>query len=431
MRVLFCTLGLVFAQCIQSQDVQDIEIRKQNISRVFKNVDSLLSKDGGAFWGKSLKGSLLFVDPMTRVVYANENTPIQSLQKEGNLFIGQFPKNKNIANTALEWEHKKWSMVMLPLPKQAIRQQALTIHELFHQLQPKIGFGNLKETNNAHMDGYEGRLWVKLELEALEAALKADNPAIVKEHISHALLFRHNRYKDSLIQSAENELELNEGLAEYTGIMLSGATPIEMEEMLIDKKQRFFKAPSFVRSYPYLTIPFYGYLLSKSDPKWQLDITAETNLTAYFMKRFDISDSTLERTWEVSNKTYNSGSIHLMEQQRAADKKKQLADLKKRFVEDLTLTLPFQQMNISFNPNTLVPLEGHGTVYETLSITDVWGKVDAKQGAMVTTNWSGVVLSEPNAIAAETVMGEGWSLQLNPGYKIIKSESGYTLKKEE
>ena len=120
-----------------------------------------------------------------------------------------------------------------------------------------------------------------------------------------------------------------------------------------------------------------------------------------------------------------------MERQRAADKKKQLADLKKRFVEGPTLTLPFQQMNISFNPNTLVPLEGYGTVYATLTITDVWGMVDAKQGSMVKTNWSGVTLSEPHSITEETVMGEGWILQLNSGFKVVKSESGYMLKKEE
>ncbi len=431
MKAFFCTLGLLVAQCILGQDVQDLEVRKQNISRVFQNVDSLLSKDSGAFWGKSLKGSLLFVDPATHMVYANENTPTQSLQQDGNLFIGQFPKDKNIANTALDWEDKTWSMVMLPLPKEAIRQQSLTIHELFHQLQPKIGFGNLKETDNGHMDNYDGRFWVKLELEALEAALKADNPQQTKEHISHALLFRNKRHQDSLIQNAENELELNEGLAEYTGIMLSGATPVEMEEMLIDKKQRFFKAPSFVRSFPYLTIPFYGYLLSKIDPKWQLNITAETNLTSYFMKRFEIPTSAFKKNWDVSNKTYNSESIQLMELERAEVKKKQLADLKKRFVEGPNLTLPFQQMNISFNPNTLVPLEGHGTVYATLSITDVWGKVDAKQGAMVKTNWSGVTLSEPHSITEKTVMGEGWTLQLNSGFKVVKSESAYLLKKEE
>ena len=114
MRVFFCTLGLLVAQCTFGQDVQAIEVRKQNISRVFKNVDSLLTQDGGAFWGESLKGSLLFVDPITRVVYANENTPTQSLRKDGNLFIGEFPKNKNIANSALKWEYKTWSMVMLP-----------------------------------------------------------------------------------------------------------------------------------------------------------------------------------------------------------------------------------------------------------------------------------------------------------------------------
>lgn len=431
MKAFFCTLGLLVAQCTFGQDVQDIEVRKQNISRVFKNVDSLLTQDGGAFWGESLKGSLLFVDPVTRVVYANENTPTQSLRKDGNLFIGEFPKNKNIANTALKWEDKTWSMVMLPLPEEAIRQQSLTIHELFHQLQPKIGFGNLKETDNGHMDTYDGRFWVKLELEALEAALKANNSKQTKTHISHALLFRNKRHQDSLIQNAENELELNEGLAEYTGLMLSGASPAEITEMLIAKKQRFFEAPSFVRSFPYLTIPFYGYLLSKRDPKWQLDITAETNLTAYFMKRFEIPTSALEKNWHVSNKTYDSESIHLMEQERAVAKKKQLEDLKKRFVENPTLTLPFQQMNISFNPNTLVPLAGYGTVYATLTITDVWGLVDAKQGAMVKTNWSGVTLSEPHSITMETVTGEGWSLQLNLGFKVVKSESGYLLKKEE
>lgn len=431
MKYSLCLLGMLLSQTALCQNGTKAAGYEEDISKLIKNVDSLLSADNGTFWGKSLKGALLFVDPKTRMVYANENTPKQTLEVKRDLFIGQFPKEKNIANTALEWEGKTWSMVMLPLPKEPIRQQALTIHELFHQAQPKIGFGNLKESNNGHMDAYHGRLWLKLELEALEAALKAETPIRTKEHITQALSFRNKRHKDSVIQYAENQLELNEGLAEYTGIMLSGANNIDIESLLLKKKQRFFEAPSFVRSFPYQTIPFYGYLLSKEDPKWQLDITENTDLTAYFMKRFEIPISALNTDWDLTRKTYNSQSIQLIELERAAAKKKQLADLKKRFVDDPTLTLPFQQMNISFNPNTLVPIEGHGTVYATLSITDVWGKVEAKKGAMVKTNWSGVTLSKPDSIDNKTVSGEGWHLLLNTGWRVVQSDTGYMLEKEE
>ena len=51
----------------------------------------------------------------------------------------------------------------------------LIIHELFHSKQEKLGFKNLSEANNGHLDTYKRRLLLRLELEALKKALQTEN----------------------------------------------------------------------------------------------------------------------------------------------------------------------------------------------------------------------------------------------------------------
>ena len=79
--------------------------------------------------------------------------------------------------------------------------------------------------DNNHLDKKQGRIYLRLELEALQTAVKLQGQDAIP-HIINALRFRklrHQIYSDA--DSTENLLELNEGLAEYTGLMMSERTP--------------------------------------------------------------------------------------------------------------------------------------------------------------------------------------------------------------
>src|SRR6185369_13484981 len=114
---------------------------------------------------------------------------------------------------------------------------------------------------NSHLDTLNGRIWIQMEWRALERALRQTGPAR-KSAIADALLFR--SYRRSLFTDSagnENALEINEGLAEYTGVKLSSADLQEtvMRADIILRQAR--NNPTFTRSFAYVSGPVYGALL--------------------------------------------------------------------------------------------------------------------------------------------------------------------------
>ncbi len=58
-------------------------------------------------------------------------------------------------------------MIMLPLPENKQKRIGLLAHESFHRIQPLLGF-ELNNTENNHLDQRDGRMYLRLELEALK-----------------------------------------------------------------------------------------------------------------------------------------------------------------------------------------------------------------------------------------------------------------------
>lgn len=115
----------------------------ENINKTFSEVDSLLKIDNGKFWNQQLYGPIIFINPETRVFVANRNNSSNNFRKANAVYIDTLPKELNIANTAFNWNDERWAMIMLPLPTDKIERNNLVIHELFHRIQPEIGFENL------------------------------------------------------------------------------------------------------------------------------------------------------------------------------------------------------------------------------------------------------------------------------------------------
>ncbi len=429
--LLYLLILLIIFSC--GDDASNIggETEPEIAAESFIMIEKILEKDGGRFWNKSLDGPLLFVNPNTRVFYANRNNLKNSFEKTGSVFVDTLPVDINISNTAFDWEGLRWTMVMLPPPASRADRINLLVHELFHGVQPELGFDSLYTLDNSHLDTFDGRVMLKMELEALKNALSEKREEAMKRHIRNALSFRFKRYTTLDIKEAENSLEINEGLAEYTGVMLSGRTEEEFLSHFMNRIERFYDNPTFVRSFAYETTPIYGYLLSLKIKDWHKDITRQTNLSDYFRDKFNVVPvddiNGIISGWGVS---YNYKKINEDESAREDERIAAIEKYKNLFFGEASLILPFQNMRISFNPLNIMPLEDLGTVYPNLRITDNWGILSADSGALVSSDWSSVRVAAPKSIGDSLVEGNGWKLELKNGWRILKTADSYELKLE-
>ncbi len=373
-------------------------------------------------WGIDLYNPILLVDPETRVLYANVPDSGAVLKQKGAIFTGLLPENINIANTSLHWNGTEWAMVMLPLPEDPELCIGLLAHELFHVSQPRLGFAMGSPGKNDHLDAKEGRIWLRLELEALTEALLSQTMDDQAKYIAHALTFRKFRY--SIYEnSAENEnsLELNEGLAEYTGLMISSSTEEESIDHLIKMLENFYKTASFVQSFPYVTIPVYGFLLSDIDPGWNKKISCTTNLTDFFIQSFHVDiPKDLKKSVDSISLFYGEASIRAGECLREEKRESKTTLLKAMFIEQPHLEIRVVNMNFAFDPQTIIPLEDHGSVYFTVRVSDTWGILSAVKGALISPQFDRVTVGLPTATEGRNISGDGWTLQLNDTWRMEK-----------
>lgn len=91
-----------------------------------------------------------------------------------------------------------------------------------------------------------------------------------------------------------------------------------------------------------------------------------------------------------------------------------------------------ENMNIGFDPGTIVPLDTFGTVYPYLRLTDYWGILEVDScGALISPRWDKVTISSPESVSDTLSHGRGWRLKINAGWKLDKTGSGYKMSKKE
>jgi hypothetical protein len=411
---------VLFSQTLNFKDSADIYFNEIRInSNHFKDL-----------WNLDLYGPLLLVNQQSGKMYANFPDSAGVLKQDGNIFTGILPEKINIANTSVLWNGRRWAMIMLPLPENRSDRLDLLSHELFHRSQPALGF-HLSNSDNNHLDQRGGRVYLRMELEALSKALSATTSSDALYHLANAIFFRNTRY--SLFPAAredENKLELNEGMASYTGVMMSGRNEPQTKEFFEKGLVGFQTNPTFVRSFAYVTTPVYGFILSSLSKNWNKEITDTTNLTDYFTKAFRLSIPVNLCADCMSQ--YGYERILNEETKREEENEQRIAAYKKILIEQPHLVIKLEKMNISFDPRNIVPIEGYGTVYPSMRISDVWGILTVKGGALLGSNWDRVNISEPSMNGKDTISGNGWVLVLNNAYIVEKnfSDGNYTIRKK-
>lgn len=420
--MLAFALGWVLASTVAAQPAAPID--PADAEAFFAHARMLSEADNARLWGVSLYGPILFVDPETRAVVTNQGDASGALTRTGALWTGTLPDTINIANTAFEWNGTHWTMLMWPLPESKYARGTLLMHECFHRIQDELGLP-ARSPLNTHLDARDGRVWLILEWRALTEALLHDGQKRA-ESIHDALLFRAMRHRACADAAAqERELELNEGLAEYTGVRLCGAPVGTLRiRAALAIEQAGANPGALTRSFAYKSGPAYGLLLDATDPNWRTKLTPETDLGALLESAsgFSLPTSPVVTAHERAG-VYDGRRLMAAEDAREQRRLARLADYDARFVRGPVLIVPLTtEVSYGFNPYGLESVDPSSTVYQTLELSDAWGTCQVTSGGALMKRADDRVVEARIGLTQDfsepPTSGAGWTLSLRDGWAL-------------
>jgi hypothetical protein len=392
----------------------------------FAEAKVLSDRDNGALWKVPLCGPLLFVDPDTRYAVANQADAEGMLKPLDGLFAGTVPPGLGVANTAIKWAGVEWTMVIWPLPTYKQPRTRLMLHECFHRVQTQIGL-QPTDAQNGHLDSLEGRIWLQLEWRALERAFWQQGDER-KRDVADAVYFRN--YRRSFFPAAEaneNALEMNEGMAEYTGFKLSTSSPEEYAVVVAAwLRAAPTRTPSYGRSFAYTSGPGFGGLLDLASTNWRIGLTPKTNLGQLLAQAYGVQVPAPDKTNAMRRaELYDGDEVVAIETEKEVKHQARVAAARKLFVDGPVLVLPVSQdFNYTYDPNEVLALDDKMTLYESdnVQVTDQWGLLKTTDGALIVREngkLARVQVPAPADASKTPLTVKGWTLKLKPGWEVV------------
>jgi hypothetical protein len=417
----FIALSALLLFPVPAQEPGPIDL--QRAAQFFKEAQAASNADGGELWGSRLYGPILFVDRVSLYVVANQQDKEGQLKPSGGVWVGTLPDNVAPANTAVKWAGVHWTMVMWPLPELPHSRMRLLMHECFHRIQDDLGLP-ATNPNNAHLDDKDGRTWMRLEMRALAEALSNADEARTRA-IRDALAFRKRRAElcGPISADFERQLEMNEGLCEYTGIVLSGFGKPSLDARAAMRLEQEQASATFSRSFAYATGPAYGLLLDGFGVAWRKGLNPATSLPDLLARSLPKSPGPEEPISALVAR-YDGDRVIAVETQAAEDRERLLASYRAKFVEGPLLTLPvLSKFGYSYDPNAVSSFPGHGQVFSSAKVTDEWGVLQVSGGGVLMQRGdqaiTGVVVTAPQSMEGVRVAGDGWTLELSVGWRVV------------
>ncbi len=428
MNKIIVTAALLSASLVMM--AQDLPIDPDKTAQYFKEIKEICDQDNGSLWGENLWAPILLIDNESRFIVASEPDNEGLLEKRGSVYTGWFPKDKGVANSTTDFGGRHWMMVMHPLPEDDYSRNQLCIHELFHSLQQRmnLSFGN---PDNSHLDNMDARVLLKLEWTALGKAVM-DETGKRKGYLRDALVFRN--YRRALYPGKakeENELEIQEGLAEYTGHKLCSKSDEEFAKYVLKVKDNIWNNQTYVRSFAYSSGSLYGKILDRGKDGWRTSITPSGDLGAIMQESFGVVlPENLEKAYNKLKNRYNYEEIYRFEADREEKRQMILTGYRNRFTRDTILMLDVPNPKVMFDPRTLIPLDTLGTVYPTIKIIADWGILQVNEGGCLF-DWRKAIVSG-KAMKKENnrLTGDGWEIELAENWNLVPEGRVYRLIEE-
>jgi hypothetical protein len=380
--------------------------------------ETLNKPESKALWNLALNAPIILVDHFNNKVFftAVENGTVQALREEA------WDERVPLANSFFEYEGKKHVIIIHAAFMNAPCEERINLlsHEIFHLYQNSLGIKN-EASVNYHMDEAQGRALLQIEMKALQQFLSGNTGSL--SDALHIRAYRQRLYPEN----NEDMYELNEGLAEYTGIRLS------MPDLREYVKQRlnYDIARGYTNAFGYHTGAAYAIVLDELYPEWRQDRELTQGLVHLIGKAQPQYVATPdENTIAQLLAQYHYASIVANEEAELhsfGDIAQFQALLKP---ETPKLRLTNQNIHFTYNPNDRVISLNDAVLLRNMTVAGEWGQATVKSGIVRLNNWSAFYLLPPTGITANIIQGDHYEMKLNPGWKVVEEKGIYEIRKE-
>jgi hypothetical protein len=426
---MFLAFLLLFTGCREKQ--QDTYLTPDKAIQYFKKVEAGCNRDNGKLWGRNLYGPVMYIDRNTRKIIANQPDKEGLLKGKDGIYTGTYPKELLINNIPVHYGESLFAMAPLPNEEDEYRIVNRAIHALFHCFQQSIGYTS-SGYNTGNMDEKNARLWIKLEWKALRKAMNSEG-AEQKLAIRDALVFKgSNRELYQKYAADETRFENYEGLAAFTYIMLSTETHEEYKIRLLELLDRIYSMQSYARTYGAVTGALYADLLYDKGFDFKIIRSENVDLGDEVKKLYEIQLPEVCRDVAGSLAlNYEIEKIQSEEAKREADIIGRIHRQISTFIEKPVVFLELESPYFDFEDSDVHPMDTLGTLYNTLRVSDNWGKLTVeKGGCLVSNNLKYLRITSKGYKADKNrVEGEGWHLVLNDGWELVLVNENYFARK--
>lgn len=396
----------------------------------FKEIESICNRDSGKLWGKNLYGPIMFVERGTRRIVANQPDDEGILKLKDGVYIGTYPRELILTNAPVKFGGTLFAMAPLPAEEDEYRIKTIAVHSLFHRFQENEGIMP-SAFNSNNMDEKEARLWIKLEWKALRKAInsKGDEQQLA---IRDALIFRgSNRELYSKYANDENRFETFEGLATFTYTLLCTNSPEEFKSRLFGNLDRIYSMQSYARSYGFIQGALYATLLYDKSFDFKKIDRENFDLGNAVKELYNISLPAICRDVAGSIAlNYDIEAINKEEEKRDADIKESIHNLISIFTEKPVVFLELESPYFDFEPEDIHSLDTLGTLYNSMRVSDNWGKLTVDKGGCLVSNNLKYIRITAKALKADKnhISGEGWHLTLNNDWELVPVDQNYFVR---
>jgi len=414
---------------------------RQNIKAKLLEAKSVLEKDDGKHWGHQVWNDNIIVIDYDNTIYSLTKLS-NSLTDDDTLYYKTMESNTLVfVNTTQKYEGKEYATVLSNYLKD---YSSTIIHELYHLLQ--FQFRKFNGDAIAYLDETNARILLRLEYAALRNSLKAINENKgtdeVKSYLKDAVTFRKERQKQySKYLNAELEIETLEGLANYTGFVLS--TYENKHEKAISEIDQREEAETYTRPFPYATGSAYGLIFDYLNINWKNGLDKVYNFAEIYETK--VSKSKLKiskKAFDQAKARNNFEEINKQETAREELQNKLISYYTELLINKPTLKVAitdFDNYGRSFNMNGTLKLKDKGIVYSSIrgrdksagknfgNFSTIEGKDELGKAGVLSYEENGItyfVFPLPTGITDTKIIGDFFEIELNPNWKTVKKNDG-------
>jgi len=425
--VLLFIISLILTQCNKQEGVEYFTPEKANY--YFSEVEKLCNIDSGALWGENLYGPILFIDIETRKLYSNVQDEQGLLKPKENIFTGTFPREE-VFNFSREFGGTMYAMAPLPKKEDYYRITSRCIHGLFHCFQKRKGI-DTPDYNTSHMSERTARLWLKMEWKALERAIRTTGETR-KQAVRDAMVFRSARRElYPKYAKEENKFENYEGLASFTYMKFISGSRDEYLEKLMEYYHMIYGYNSYVSTFGFVHGNLYAHLLNETGFEFATIESRDFDLGEALRDIYDITLPAISR--DIAGSLSFSYDVDLVKHEERERDEKLREGVRRRtsqFTEKPVVLLELVSPNFSFEAEDTYPVDTLGIIYQTIRVSDNWGKLAVEEGGcLVSPNLKFLRVPARNVEKEKRhITGDGWHIVLNNNWEMVKLEDNYLIR---